>query len=71
MTWPRLCAVAEAGWSNQSQKNYESFVVRLENELKLFDKMRISYFDHKDPLRSTEPIGCERNTKKESMDFRD
>ncbi len=71
MTWPRLCAVAEAGWSNQSQKNYESFVVRLENELKLFDKMGISYFDHKDPLRSTEPIGCERNTKKESMDFRD
>lgn len=71
MTWPRLCAVAEAGWSNKSQKDYDSFTQRLDNELKLFDKMGIYYFDYREPLRRTEPIGCERNAKKESMDFRD
>ncbi|MGL5683350.1 MAG: beta-N-acetylhexosaminidase [Marinifilaceae bacterium] len=71
MTWPRLCAMAEAAWTMHENKDYDDFMRRMTNSFTLFDSMGIYYFDPRNPQRHSEPKGCERRNDKQSMDFRD
>lgn len=45
--WPRLAAVAEIGWSKQSDREYSQFIQRLSSLKPVFDKWGVSYY--KDP----------------------
>lgn len=71
MIWPRLCAVAESGWTAPEVKNYDNFRKRMENAYASFDKQGIYYFDERDPSRTPEPVGCNKDNKVIPMDFRD
>ena len=74
MTFPRLCALAESGWTQPEGKDFASFESRLEYAYSLFDQMGIYYYDHRDPTHHIEPAGPEikTNTKvKKAIDFRD
>lgn len=71
MTFPRLCALAEAAWTNPEIKNYTSFSSRMEDAYSLFDRLSIYYFDHRNPQRRPEPTGAEKKQKDVPMDFRD
>ncbi len=71
MMWPRLCAVAESGWTAPEVKNYDNFRKRMENAYVSFDKQGIYYFDERDPARTPEPAGCNKDNKVVPMDFRD
>ena len=42
MAWPRMCAIAESGWSNVA-KDWEGFTRRLEHHLKRLDGLHVGY----------------------------
>lgn len=44
MTLPRLTALSEVQWSDEKAKDYESFKLRLEHMLRLFDRLGIKYY---------------------------
>ena len=67
MTYPRLCALAEAAWSSREVKDFDSFCQRLQDSYRLFDQLGIYYF-HPD---IKEPQGPVRKEKEVPMDFRD
>lgn len=46
--YPRLAAISEAGWTNHQSKNYEDFIKRLKEFLKLFSTQGIYYFEDYD-----------------------
>lgn len=71
MLFPRLCAVAESGWTRPEYKDYSDFTRRMERVYTLLDKLRIYYFDPRDPNRHAEPVGAQRKEVKVPMDFRD
>ncbi|MBR1594083.1 MAG: beta-N-acetylhexosaminidase [Alloprevotella sp.] len=50
---PRLFAIAEAGWSQQSAKNYDDFVNRVTADTLLLDRLGFNYCRH--DLNVTEP----------------
>ena len=41
--WPRLCALAEVGWTPRAQKNYASFLRRLEPFLARLEQRGVGY----------------------------
>ena len=43
-TLPRLTALSEVQWSDEKAKDYESFKLRLEHMLRLFDRLGIKYY---------------------------
>lgn len=43
---PRLCAVAEAGWTPEAGKDYDDFVRRMTLDTKYFDKAGYNYHKH-------------------------
>ncbi|QZT37596.1 family 20 glycosylhydrolase [Halosquirtibacter xylanolyticus] len=43
MTFPRIYAVAENGWTNEEQQNFDHFIQRLRVQLKKLDKKNIRY----------------------------
>lgn len=43
---PRLLAIAEAGWTQQADKNFDSFVKRVRLDTKLFDYGHYYYGRH-------------------------
>lgn len=47
-TYPRLCAVAERGWSNVKEQNYGDFVSRMSQMYKMLDVIGIKYVTIKD-----------------------
>ncbi len=51
--FPRLTAVAETAWSLKQNKNYKSFIFRLENFNQILDSMNINYakLDEVNPSR--------------------
>lgn len=55
MTYPRLCAIAEAAWTDKEQKDFASFSRRLIKEYALFDTLGIYYCDDRDFSRHLEP----------------
>ncbi len=42
MAWPRMCAIAESGWS-RGDKDYEAFTRRLEHHLQRLDNLHVGY----------------------------
>ena len=73
MTWPRLCALAESGWTEFSNKDYKSFEKRLDDAYRLFDRLGIYYFDHRRPGRNMEPEGpvIKKKLRDSDTDYRD
>lgn len=73
MTWPRLCALAEAGWTEASNKNFNDFERRLDDAYSLFDRLGIYYYDHRDPARHAEPAGpvIKKKSRDNETDYRD
>ncbi len=50
MTLPRLAAMCEVQWTEASKKNYDAFLIRLPQLLKLYEKLGYNYYgkDKKD-----------------------
>lgn len=71
MTYPRLCALAESGWTLPENKNYEGFIRRMEHAYRDFDRKGIYYFDARQPSAHPEPVGPQRQKRNVPMDFRD
>jgi hexosaminidase len=42
--WPRLAAIAELGWSTQSNRQYEKFTLRLSALKPHLDKLGVNYY---------------------------
>ncbi len=60
MTYPRLSALAEAAWTENSQKDYSGFMSRLKNMLTYYDHLKLYYYNLFDPAKSPEPAGVRR-----------
>ena len=60
MTYPRICALAEAAWTESSQKNYRDFAPRMQKMLTYFDKLKINYYNPFNPVKSPEPVGVKK-----------
>lgn len=71
MLFPRLCAVAEAGWTQPENKDYGDFIRRMEHAYRFFDSLGIYYFDPRSPQHHPEPEGATRSDKDVPFDFRD
>lgn len=71
MTFPRICALAESGWTQASNKDLENFKNRLNNAYELFDQLGLYYFDTRNPEQHPEPAGPTRKKREIPMDFRD
>ncbi|MDE6451220.1 MAG: family 20 glycosylhydrolase, partial [Odoribacter sp.] len=71
MTFPRICALAEAAWTSAVVKNYESFTKRMEKAYGDFDRAGIYYFDARNPGAHPEPAGPQQQKRNMPMDFRD
>lgn len=71
MTFPRLCALAEAAWTPEGKKDFSRFRKGLEGVYRLLDGYGIYYFDSRDPEAHPEPEGCHRKKREVPMDFRD
>lgn len=41
--WPRACATAEVGWTQQEQRNWNSFSSRLNSHLDFLDTLKVGY----------------------------
>ena len=57
MTYPRLSAMAEAAWTVNEIKNYDSFLERLKPLLNYLKGRGIYYFDPFNPEQTPEPPG--------------
>jgi hexosaminidase len=44
MTYPRMIAISEIGWSPSSLKDFDDFLARFSVERKRLDEMGINYF---------------------------
>lgn len=71
MTFPRICALAEAAWTCAEAKDFDSFNLRMEDAYRLFDSLNLYYFDPRNPERHPEPAGAVKKQKEVPMDFRD
>ncbi len=74
MIFPRICALAESGWTLAENKDYADFSRRMESAYRMFDEMGIYYFDARDPKHHSEPAGPvikKRDAPKPKMDYRD
>lgn len=60
MTFPRLSALAEAAWTNQDLKNFDSFQMRMAGMKDLYKKSEVRYFDGTMPDTAKEISGPER-----------
>ncbi len=56
MTFPRLCALAEAAWTAPAQKNFDLFSKRMEGHLNLLQKQGVQFYDFRQPKQSVEPV---------------
>lgn len=56
MAWPRMCAIAESGWSASDRKDWKSFTERLEVHLKRLSAYGVNYCDaFHEPFIETHP----------------
>ena len=55
MIFPRLTAIAEAAWTDASNKDYEHYRARLKSMLERYDVIGIKYFDPFAPEKTPEP----------------
>ena len=56
MTWPRLCALAEAAWSQPEVKDYADFSARMDGAYSYLDGKGVYYYDLRNPARTPEPL---------------
>ncbi|MBL4677623.1 MAG: beta-N-acetylhexosaminidase [Mucilaginibacter sp.] len=56
MLFPRMAALAEAGWTTKANKNTDAFGKKMIGELKRYDKAGIYYYDAFNPKAHPEPI---------------
>ena len=56
MIFPRLIAIAERGWTNQDNLDYNDFIRRLENEYRYLDSQNVFYYDINDFEKHPEPF---------------
>lgn len=54
MSWPRLCAIAESGWTMPENKDFASFETRMDSAFKHLESRGIHFFDYRDPERYPE-----------------
>ena len=74
MIFPRICALAESGWTLAQNKDYADFTQRMESAYRMFDSRGIYYFDDRDPSHHSEPEGPvikKKDAPKPRMDYRD
>jgi hexosaminidase len=55
MIFPRLTALAEAAWTDASNKDYENYRQRLKSMLERYDMLGINYFNPFTPEKTPEP----------------
>lgn len=60
MTFPRLIATAEAGWTIEKKKDYSLFMQKLPYFLELLDTYGIYYFNPFAPDTTPEPSAPEK-----------
>lgn len=56
MLFPRISALAEVGWTFDSQKDLSKFKDRVKTQLKLYQKAGIYYYNPFDPQQTPEPL---------------
>lgn len=56
MLFPRIAALAEAGWTEEGNKNFDGFNKRLSKHLKLYQEDNIYYYDPFSPQNTCEPV---------------
>lgn len=61
MLFPRMIAMAEAAWSEPSQKDYDFFQKRMEDCYKFLDEQGIYYYDARHPEAHPEAAGPQPN----------
>lgn len=73
MIWPRLIAMSESAWTEPENKDFNSFMTRMEPNFKLLDSLDIYYYDPRDPQRHPEPDGpvIKKRLRKSETDYRD
>ncbi len=67
LTWPRLIALAEAAWTQETRKDFESFGKRLKPQFKWLAAKGIGYYD---PFENS-PEVSDRGAKTEYLDTPD
>jgi hexosaminidase len=60
MLYPRMSALAEAAWTQDRSKNYESFNLRMDRMMEIYKKSGIVFFDYKNPDSTPEVAGPEK-----------
>ncbi|MEA4980829.1 MAG: beta-N-acetylhexosaminidase, partial [Petrimonas sp.] len=63
MVYPRLSALAEAAWTQDSSKNYENFNLRMNRMMNIYNKSGITFFNYKNPDLSPEVAGPGKREK--------
>lgn len=56
LLFPRITALAEAAWTEQDNRNYKQFLSRLKNQLMLYKKESIYYYNPFSPKATPEVI---------------
>jgi hexosaminidase len=57
MTYPRLSALAEAGWTKNNIKNIDEFYTRLKPMLEHLREQGIEFYNPFEPQTTPEPLG--------------
>ena len=60
MLFPRMSALAEAGWTCEEKKNFTSYALRMANMAEIYKKSSIHFFDFRNPENSMEITGSEK-----------
>jgi hypothetical protein len=55
-----MSALAEAAWTQDRSKNYESFNLRMDRMMEIYKKSGIVFFDYKNPDSTPEVAGPEK-----------
>lgn len=56
-TWPRLSAIAEAAWTDESNKDFIQFLKKLKKMHQVYDEYNLYYYDYFNPTKRMEPEG--------------
>ncbi len=60
MSWPRMCAIAESGWTLPENKDYASFEKRMDAAFGHLESAGVHFFDFRNPERNPEIPACHK-----------
>ena len=60
MTYPRICALSESAWSDESNKNFDAFLNNLNYFIEYYKNNNINFYDYFNPSNSMEPESAVR-----------